>query len=157
MKRATVYIVVLGILCTGLGVAIGVAIDKRNTARNLPRIVRGHLLKHPRAARFLESKVITARKQRQKVGAAKLFQRINRELGLTPEQSEEVKAILEGTKQEIKQSGEEFRTYVKQAREKSHAQILEVLDPEQKEKFENLTTAIEERKERKGLRGKEWK
>lgn len=120
MKRAIIYVVILGIVCTGLGVAVGVAIDKRYTTRHLPRI-----------ARF-------AYRERPEPGAPDIFRRIGQKLDLSSEQRDQLKAILEESKQEVKQARDEFRAQVEQLKEKNHAQILELLNPEQKEKFQRL-------------------
>lgn len=159
MKRATVYIVILGLLCTGLGVAIGATVTKRHIAKNLPQIVRKHLLQQ-REAPYLH---MQGRKpgfthwQKQGPGAGKILERIGQELNLTSEQKDKVKTILEETREGVKQAGDEFKAYVAQTKGKSHTQITELLDPEQREKFEELTARIEERKERlkerRGFRG----
>ena len=150
MKRATVYIVILGLVCTGLGVVIGATVTKRHIAKNLPQIVRKHLLQQ-REAPYLHmqgKRPGLAHGQRQGAGPAKIFERISEELNLTSEQKDKVKAILEETKQEVKQARDGFKTQVAQIKEKSNTQISEILDPEQREKFQKLTESIKERKER---------
>jgi Spy/CpxP family protein refolding chaperone len=159
VRRATVYIVILGFLCTGLGVAIGATVTKRHIAKNLPRIVRKHLLQQRGApySHMQGRKAGLTHGQRQGAGPAKIFERIGQELNLTSEQKDKVKAILEETREEVKQARDEFKAYVAQTKEKSHSQMAEILDPEQREKFEELTARIEERraglKERRGTRG----
>lgn len=153
MKRATVYIVILGIVCTGLGVAIGIGFSKRHVRKNLPGIVRHEILRHPYTAGRLAKRGMLAHRQGQKAGQDKFLERLGQELNLSPEQATEVQAILEGSKKEIKQIGEQFRTQVAQVKERSNVQILEVLDLEQKEKFQELTAAMEQKREKRGSRG----
>lgn len=152
MKRATVYIVILGIVCTGSGVAVGIALEKRYTRTHLPRIVRSHLLQHPGAGHFLRSRARLSPEERQRPGAENILKRIDRELGLSSEQRDKVKAILEDTKKEIEQARDEFRTRIVQAKEKSNAEICRLLNSEQKERFQ---TMIERMKERIGRRRQE--
>ena len=138
MKRAIIYVVILGVVCTGLGVAIGVAIEKRYTARHFPRIVRSRLLRHPGCFHPLRRKARFSPEERLRARKHNIFERIDRELGLSSKQRDEVKAILDGAKQEIKQARDEFRTQIVEVKKRSNAQILELLNPEQKEKFERL-------------------
>ena len=143
MKRATVYIVILGLVCTALGVAAGVAIEKRYTRKNFPRMAKSQLLR-----RHHQGRRGSFRQEGQKPGAAHLLQRIAEELNLTAEQQAQVQTILEQSKQEVTRARDEFRSQVEQFREKSNAQILELLDPEQQEKFQELTAKKERMKER---------
>ena len=123
MKRATVYIVILGIVCTGLGVAIGIGLSKRHVRRNLPGIVRHEILRHPHTAGRLAKRGMLTHRQRQKAGPDKFLERLGQELNLSPEQAIEVQAIFEGSKKEIKQIGEQFKSQVTQVKEKSMAEI----------------------------------
>ncbi len=142
MKRAKVYIVVLMIVCTGLGVAIGIAVEKRYTSRNLRKIARSYLLKHPVAAHLLKRKARRARMDN-------ILGRIDRELDLSSEQRDKVKAVLENAKQEIVQARNEFGTRLLQVREKGIAGISTVLSPKQKEKFQKLIAGM---KAKRGLK-----
>ncbi len=167
MKRATLYIVILGIVCIGLGVAGGIAIEKRYTARNLPRIVRGQLFRHAERSCWQKPGFpqggmqgfhqrgmpgLPSRKG-QEAGLTSTCKRIGQGLDLSSEQEEKVQVILEESKQEIKQARDGFKEQLVQVRGKSHTQILELLDPEQREKFEELTARTKERKERGDRRG----
>jgi len=141
MKRAKIYIVILMIVCTGLGVAIGIAVEKRYASRNLPKTLRSYLLKHPVAARLLK------RKARARMD--NILGRIDRELGLSSEQRDKVKTVLENAKQEIVQARDEFGTRLLQVREKGIAGISAVLSPKQKEKFQKLIAGM---KAKRGLK-----
>ena len=158
MNRATVYIVILGIACTGLGVAAGIGIEKRYTRRHLPQMVKRHLLRQREGLPFQRGRIPTGQAHRGQMGrerflsqqgqrpaGANLIQRITRELDLSAGQKEKVQAVLQETRQQVKQARDEFKTQVEQAKEESNVQILEVLDPEQKEKFQELTTKMKEK------------
>ena len=151
VRRATVYIVILGLLCTVLGVAIGATVTKKHIAKNLPQILRKHFLQQQREAPYLHMqgrRPGLTHGQRQGAGLAKIFERISQELNLTSEQKDEFKVILETTKKEVEEAGDKFKAYVAQTNQKGHTQIAEILDPEQREKFEKLTENIKQRKER---------
>jgi len=148
MKKATVYIVVLGIVCTGLGAATGVAIERNRIKKALPHVVRKQLLRNPKALQQLAG----AHQKIRKAHGAKMVEHITKELNLTPEQQEQVKSILESAKEEVKQVQDQFKTQVQAIKEGNNERILEVLDPEQKEKFLELTAKIKERQAQKGTR-----
>ena len=150
MKRATVYIVILGLVCTALGVAVGVAAEKRYTRRHLPRMVKSQLLR-----RHHQGKRGSFGQEGEKQRGAHRLQRIAQELNLTAEQEAQVQAILEQSKQEVTQARDEFRTQIEQTKKQSNIQILELLDPEQQEKFQELTARKERMKERMKERTKE--
>lgn len=142
MKKATVYIVILAVVCTGLGAVLGATIAKWHITKNLPYIIRRECLRHPEAMRHFGRKAMDVHKERM---PNKGFQRICQELNLTDTQREKVEAILETGKEGIKQARDEFKTEVLQIQENNHAQILEVLGPEQQEKFKQLTEKMKER------------
>lgn len=141
MKRAKIYIVILMIVCTGLGVAIGIAVEKRYTSRNLPKPSRSYLSKHPVAARLLK------RKARARMD--NILGRIDRELGLSSKQKDQVKAVLENAKQEIVQARNEFGTRLLQVRKKGIAGISAILSPQQKEKFQKLIAGMKAKRGQK--------
>jgi len=146
MKKATVYIIILGILCTGLGVACGMVIERKRTAKNFPQILRHQLMQHPQGAEALRSKLQGAHRERMQKGAAQIFQRIQEELNLNDEQKEQVKGILDQTKEKVEVAQQGFRETLEQAKENSHNQILQLLDPQQQEKFNEITAKMEERR-----------
>ncbi len=147
MKRAKIYIVILMIVCTGLGTAIGIAVEKRYTSRNLPRIVRSYLVKHQGAARLSGRKSGRVPGKMLRARMDNILKRVDRELDLSSPQKDKIKAVLEDTKQEIEQARDEFRTRVLQAREKGTAGIAAVLSPQQEKKFQRLLAG---RKEKRG-------
>jgi uncharacterized protein YneF (UPF0154 family) len=146
MKKATVYIIILGVLCTGVGVVSGMVIERKRLAKNFPHILRGQLLKHPQAAEHVRQRLQYKHQERVKDGTAKIFERIGEELNLTDQQKEQVKVILESTKQQIEVARDGFKEGMEKAKETSQAQILTVLDPEQQEKFKEITAKAEQRK-----------
>ena len=149
MKRAKIYIVILMVVCTGLGAAIGIAVEKRYTSRNLPGIVRSYLLKHPGTVHLPGRKAGLSPEEKLKARVDNILGRIDRELDLSSGQRDKIKAVLEDAKQEIEQARDEFGTRVLRVREKGLAEILEILNPEQKEKFKRLIAGM---KGKRGLR-----
>lgn len=153
MKKATLYIVILGIACLGLGAVIGVAAERRYAARNFPRMARQHFLRHREAPHhWREERMFGMHREMPKGGPGMLFERLDRKLDLSAEQNEKIQAILEQNKEQIKQARDGFKTQLEQVKESCHAQILEILKPEQKEKFEQMTSRMEERREKKSWR-----
>lgn len=147
VKRAVVYIVILGVVCTVLGVAAGMLIEKRYTARYLfPQIARRHLLRQLAGPGFPGKKIGPQLQKRIRARAEKVFERISQELELSPEQRDGVKAVLEGTREHVNQARDEFRRQVEQAKTESDTQILGILDAEQQEKFKRLKAHIAQRR-----------
>jgi len=142
MKRAIVYLAVLGALCTGLGIAVGVVIEKKYTSGHLPEIMRAHFLKQHGKRDLLGKKTGIDLTERLKGKSKGILERIDRELNLSSEQKDKIKDILEESKREARQAKDKFKTYLAQLREKSNAKISEILTPEQKEKFEKLMAKI---------------
>ena len=149
MKRAKVYIVILMIVCTGLGVAIGIAVEKRYTSRNLPKIVRSYFLKYPGAAHLSKRKAGLFPDKKLKARVDNILGRIDRELDLSAGQRDQVKAVLEDAKEEIAQARDEFGTRLLRIRKKGIAGISAVLSPKQKEKLQRLIAGM---KDKKGLK-----
>ena len=80
----------------------------------------------------------------------RLVNRLDRELGLSAAQKEQVKGIVHETQEEIKGIRSEFRPKMDAIIEKSQMKVDAILLPEQKKKFEKM---IAERKERFRKRG----
>ncbi len=149
MKRAKVYIVILMIVCTGLGVAIGIAVEKRYTSRNLRKIAGSYLLKHPGAAHLPKRKTGLLPEKELKARMDNILSRIDRELGLSSEQKDQIKAVLEDAKQEIAQARDEFGTRLLRIRKKGIAGISAVLSPKQKEKLQKLLAGMKDKRGQK--------
>jgi hypothetical protein len=173
MKRAALYILMLGIACTGVGVAAGVTIEKSYTRRHLPQVVRKHFFSRhkadPACSRAEENLSVKKgrifRSQRdkrsfhqqrgQKPGQRPessprhdSIRRLGQRLNLSAEQEQKVKAVLEATRKQVDAARDKFKAQIEQAKEKSNARILELLGPEQKEKFEQFRAKREQRRAR---------
>ena len=135
MKNMVVYLVILGICCIGSGIAIGMVIEKNYTKSHLSEIAKGQFMKNPQAFKKDRKEM---HEQGKKKGQ-KMLEKTAEQLGLSEEQKETMKTIMEGAKQQIQQAREEFRAQLPKLREESHQKILELLTPEQQEKFEQLT------------------
>ena len=77
-------------------------------------------------------------------------------LGLNVEQKAKVTQILEKTHQEIDEVGESIRSAIIEIREKGNKQIMDILTPEQEEKFKALQKEFKRvsgPREARGVRG----
>jgi len=70
---------------------------------------------------------------------------LNRELGLSPVQKEQVRGIVHETEEEIRGVRSQFRPRMEAVLEKAQLKVSALLTPEQRKKFEKM---IAERKER---------
>jgi Spy/CpxP family protein refolding chaperone len=93
------------------------------------------------------------RGQEARRGGAGLLEIMANKLGLTEEQKTKIKDILEKTRQEINTVGKDVRSAIAGIREKSDKQIMEILTPEQQEKFKALQKEFKKRGGFKGPRG----
>jgi septal ring factor EnvC (AmiA/AmiB activator) len=135
MKRPIVYIVILGVICTALGIAIGIAVEKIYTQRHFPEIIMNYLLTHPP-------------EERQRARMARILKRLNQELELSPQQVEKVKVILKEALPAINQARDELKNTLADVRKKTIAKISGLLSTEQKEKFKKLIAQSEKRWEK---------
>ncbi len=76
-----------------------------------------------------------------------VLKRLTRELGLRPEQQQQVETILRETGQEFARLREEIGPRVRDIRMRSREKIQSILSPEQKTKFEALEKEWEHRHE----------
>jgi Spy/CpxP family protein refolding chaperone len=78
-----------------------------------------------------------------------LLQRLDRELGLTPEQRRQVEVILREARQELAGLREELGPRFRGVFTRYRARIREVLDSAQREKFDALAAQMEQRLQRR--------
>ncbi|MFH1245021.1 MAG: hypothetical protein V1662_00880 [Candidatus Omnitrophota bacterium] len=151
MKRAIVYVVALGIICLGAGIGAGMIIEKNNTNKNLPRIMRSCMLQRRPGGEFSKMREPGRWQEKGKVraGANGVFGYMGKELNLSEQQQGQVKEILEQTKQKVTLARDEFNTKTMQAKEESNAQIMAILTSEQQEKYKKIMAQMEERKANK--------
>lgn len=135
MKKTLVYLVLLGVSCTALGIVSGIAIEKRYTKTHLPQIVRQQMAQHPGALKRLGKRFGKHPGQQKQ----QMIKRIVEKLDLSEEQKEQIKSILDATKKEIDTVRNEFRAKLAQFKEDSHEKISQVLTEDQKVKFEEIT------------------
>jgi Spy/CpxP family protein refolding chaperone len=125
MKKAVLYIVILGIVCTGLGIAVGIALNRIYTKRHLPRIIRDYYLS-------------SNKEERRKIRRNQMVKWLRRELDLSNEQVNRIEDMMLRTEPEI----DEFRRGLIGALVKIRRRIIEgiseVLEPEQRNKFQKL-------------------
>lgn len=139
MKKAVIYIFIFGTICIFLGTAIGIIYEKRHVKNHFPQILRDFILKQG----MLDW---------QKARINQIIRRLDQELGLSEEQKVKIKSVLEGTAAELKLEWDKFRNASGQLRQITNNQILETLNPLQKEKFNKLSAEAEKGrdKEREG-------
>ena len=73
---------------------------------------------------------------------------ITKEVGLTPEQSQKVDAIITAAHEEMKTIHDKAETDVDGVRQKARAQMREFLTAEQKPKFEEFVRRMDEERKR---------
>jgi Spy/CpxP family protein refolding chaperone len=83
----------------------------------------------------------------QNFGAA-LLERYNEQLALTPEQAAKIRPIVEQAQTEVQRQRRENVQEMTKTMDAMHAQISEVLTPEQRVKMEELRKRFRERSER---------
>ncbi|MEA3560485.1 MAG: hypothetical protein U9R31_01765 [Candidatus Omnitrophota bacterium] len=146
MKKAVIYIVILGISCTALGVAIGIGAEKRYTARHFPQIVKSRLAKHIQGSPMRDRKLKDRKSNTMRRAGHHALKRLSQQIDLSEEQNAEVKAILEESRQDAKKTSDKFKSRLKQIREESNVKISKILNPEQQEKFEQLSNRAKRRR-----------
>ncbi len=84
----------------------------------------------------------------------KKVQEMTREIGLAPEQSQKVDAIITEAQTQIRAVRDKSETDVDAVRMKARDEMRAILAPDQKDKFEEYVKRLdEERKKQKGMQG----
>lgn len=117
MNKNAVYLAVFAVLCVLAGVFVGAGIAKRQMPPPLG----------PGGADRPEEILIT-------------------KLGLNREQAEKVTQIIERTKHEVDDIGKDVRGAIAQIKEKADRAIMDILTPQQQEKFKALQKEFERRR-----------
>ncbi len=125
MKKAIFYIVILGLVCTGLGIAVGVAIDKIYIKTHFPQIIKSY---------YLNSNA----EERQRIRTHRIIKQLSRELDLSNEQVDRIKDIIKQARPEIDRFREDLKNDFIKIRRKIITNILEVLDFEQRDRFQKI-------------------
>lgn len=128
MKKTIVCAVVLSVVSIVMGIVAGVAIERGNTIKHLSQMGRPPLPPGEQA------------EQRKAQKPQDIFKRIAEELNLDQEQKEKVKRILDETHKKISSIGDKSREDLMAVREESHARIMEILTPQQQEKFKEIVS-----------------
>jgi Spy/CpxP family protein refolding chaperone len=81
-----------------------------------------------------------------------LSRRMSRELNLTDEQKDQIKVILENTRDELARIREQAAPQVDTVLDNSRTEIEKILTPEQQEKFDQVYSNIQAIRERYGHR-----
>ena len=81
-----------------------------------------------------------------------LSRRMSRDLGLTDEQKDQVRIILENTREELFKIREQAAPQVDAGLENSRAEIEKILTPEQKDKFDRVYSRLQDLREKYGHR-----
>lgn len=146
MKKGVIYIVILAIVCLVAGVVLGTFLEKRYMTNQFRHAIKERI--QQRQKQMADPEVQKKfREDRQTKAKERILDRLNEELALSDEQVQEVKAIIESTEKEIHTLGEEIKTKFTEVREQGNEKILEILNPEQQEKFKTLVQEQEKRKQ----------
>lgn len=131
MNKNALYLAIFGILCVLAGLLVGVNLTKRPALswfapermsfRERAEHFMGYGLRHPgktRAEGFVEM--------------------LSAKLNLSPEQKEKITKILEDTRLKIDELGKNMRNAITEIKQESDKQIMDILTPQQQEKFKAL-------------------
>ena len=139
MRKAIIYTVIFGFICIGLGLVAGVLVERAYTGRHFFRFMSGN---------FSQEKSQDWQKKKTEF----LTQKISRNLDLTKEQKEQLKAILTQAGQEISRTRESLRESFAKTRENTLKQISAILTPEQQQKLEKIMSQYQKRDRRHSFR-----
>lgn len=127
MKKTVVYALILSAVSVAAGLTAGGALERAKIKKHLDAI-------RPRQPFQQEM-----RRQGQAGGGPKeIFQRLAKELNLDEGQKQEFKAILEKAREDISSITRDSREKLLIIRKESDGKILEILTPEQQEKFKKI-------------------
>jgi Spy/CpxP family protein refolding chaperone len=121
-QRAAFWVAIVFLLGASLGGVVGYSFAHRSVLANAP------MTPEQRRAQRVEELTNTA--------------------GLTPDQKQQVEAILAQLHAEFKAVHQESDARIDQARQKGRSQIREILTAEQKPKFEEFLRKIDEERKR---------
>jgi len=147
MNKNAIYLAVFAALCVLAGVLVGASITR---SPNLLRPGPQRSAFRERAERFMGYGPRHYGNRRGGEGPVKM---LTVKLGLDEEQKTKVTQILEKTRQEIEEVGKNVRSAITEIKEKSDKQIMDILTPQQQEKFKALQKAFERRCAPKWSRG----
>lgn len=150
MNKNAVYLAVFVALCVLAGVLVGASITKRP---NLPW--HGSERERPEFRQKAERFMGYGQREPEdrKGGGGGPIEMFTTKLGLSAEQKAKVTEILEKTRQEIDEVGKNVRSAITEIREKGDKQIMDILTPEQQEKFKMLRKEFERGYGLEGPRG----
>lgn len=130
MKRGLIYTIILVLALTVIAGGIGFVIGKEYTLRNFSRITRARILKkQPFFRRAFPERRVERRK---------ILKRLSQALGLSSEQKEKMRVILDEERRRIQQVRQDFLREIFQVREDTEKRIREILEPSQQEKFRRI-------------------
>ena len=121
-QRAAIWVAVVFLLGASLGGLVGYIFAHRSVSANAP---------------------MTAQQRR-----AQKMETLTREANLTPDQRQQLEAILTQLHGEYKALHEQSDAQIDQARQKGRNQIRAILTPEQKPKFEEFLKRMDEERKR---------
>ncbi len=138
MNKNALYLAVFAVLCVLAGVLAG-AILTRGTNLPGPRPDRPNFTE--RAERSMGYGHRQPGDDRKEGGG--LIEMLTIRLDLNAEQKIKVMEIMEKTRQEIEETGKNIRSAINEIREKSDKQIMDILTPQQQEKFKAMQKELE--------------
>ena len=136
-------------LCVLAGVVVGAGIAKKVS---LPYFSPERPSFSERAERFMWHRQKDLRGKLER-GKGRLFTMLTTKLELDQDQQVKVKEIIEQKRQEIGKVGEDVRNAIDSIKKKGDQQIMDVLNPQQQEKFRELLEKFEERRKQRKLGG----
>lgn len=127
MRRAIIYIVIFAFFC----IALGITIDRLYIKSNILKFIEQYNLS-------------TTPGQRQNARRELILKRLKRKLDLTVEQYNKISDIIKEAKPSIDQARDNFIDNIRQIKQNVSTRIMDVLDSNQKGKFQQLLNADKE-------------
>lgn len=137
MNKNTLYLAVFTVLCVLAGVLVGATITRKPDFSRRNSEIGGF---REKAERFMKYGKEHSRGEK---GSNFLSGMLASKLGLNDEQKAKVDGIMENARKEIDELGKTLRSSISDIKEKGDNQIMEILTPEQQEKFRALKSEFE--------------
>jgi len=148
MNKNMVYVAVLAVLCVLSGVVVGAGVAKKAglpwpcpERPNFSERAESFMRQGPGERPFMKH----VRKGPGERGGGGLLEILASEIDLTKDQQVKVKEVLEKTRQEIDEVGKDVRNAITEIKEKGDKQIMDILNPEQQQKFKTLLDDFKKR------------
>ena len=132
MKKTVVYALILSAVSVAAGLTAGGALERAKTKKHLEAMRPAHPFSRE-----------TRPSHKAAGGPKEIFQRLAKDLNLNPEQEQGVKNALEEARRDISAITKDSREKLLILRKESNDKIMEILAPEQQERFKKIIAEAE--------------